>query len=173
MSVLGKRTVHSSPCVGICSATALGDSICKGCGRTAEEVRDWNGYDKETKERINKRLSLRTTREDHMLNLKMSHQDVHKKLPDVCLLGGYDTPLLYRPHRGSLDVAMAEVQVITDMESLRVAVNLNSPWPIDLLKCKPYGYDERIGWVTYIWQGRIDGSESLSVIGFTNGPVDV
>jgi predicted Fe-S protein YdhL (DUF1289 family) len=60
MSVLGKRTIHSSPCVGICSATALGDSICKGCGRTAEEVRDWNGYSNATKERINKRLTVQT-----------------------------------------------------------------------------------------------------------------
>ncbi len=173
MSVLGKRTIHSSPCVGICSATALGDSICKGCGRTAEEVRDWNGYDNVKKERINKRLSLRSTREDHILNLKMCYQDAYKKLPDNVLLGGYDTPLLYRPHRGGLAEAMDEVQVITDMESLREAVNRNSPWLISLLKCKPYAYDERIGWVTYIWQGKIDGSDSLSVIGFTNGPVDI
>ncbi len=173
MSVLGKRTIYSSPCVGICSATALGDSICKGCGRTAEEVRDWNGYDHSLKERINKRLSLRSTREHHITILKDYYPQIHKKLPSDFLLGGYDTPLLYRPHRGSLDVGMAEVQVLTDMESLRLAVNQNSPWPIDNLKSEPYGYDDRIGWVTYIWQGRIDGSDSLSVIGFTNGPMDI
>lgn len=173
MSVLGKRTIHSSPCVGICSATALGDSICKGCGRTAEEVRDWNGYGHALKERINKRLSLRSTREHHLTILKDHYPQLHNKLPDDCLLGGYDTPLLYRPQRGSLAEAMDEVQAITDMESLRLAVNQNSLWLIDLLKCKPYAYDERIGWVTYIWQGRIDGSDSLSVIGFTNGPVDI
>lgn len=56
MSVLGTKTIYSSPCVGICTATALGDEVCKGCGRTAMEVRDWNGLTKEQKKEINERL---------------------------------------------------------------------------------------------------------------------
>lgn len=32
-----------TPCIGICS-TALGDQVCKGCKRFAEEVTQWNGY---------------------------------------------------------------------------------------------------------------------------------
>ena len=32
-----------TPCIGRCTCT-LGDDICKGCGRTADQVRDWNGY---------------------------------------------------------------------------------------------------------------------------------
>lgn len=48
-----------SPCVGICSATALGDTLCKGCGRTENEVKTWNWMPEEQKERIWKRLELK------------------------------------------------------------------------------------------------------------------
>jgi hypothetical protein len=34
-----------SPCIGTCSVTQWGTVVCKGCGRTAEEIRDWNSYD--------------------------------------------------------------------------------------------------------------------------------
>ena len=54
MSVL-KRTL--TPCSGMCTATALGDPICRGCGRTAEEVRDWNQYTDERKLEIMARLA--------------------------------------------------------------------------------------------------------------------
>lgn len=45
-----------SPCIGVCSTTALGDDICVGCRRTAEEVRDWNTYKSDQKLKINNRL---------------------------------------------------------------------------------------------------------------------
>ena len=32
-----------TPCRGLCSHN-VGDYICRGCGRTVEEVRDWNSY---------------------------------------------------------------------------------------------------------------------------------
>ncbi|QSM00585.1 DUF1289 domain-containing protein [Oceanospirillum phage vB_OliS_GJ44] len=32
-----------TPCIGRCTCT-LGDDVCKGCGRTADQVRDWNRY---------------------------------------------------------------------------------------------------------------------------------
>lgn len=32
-----------TPCIGICS-TALGDQVCRGCKRFAEEVTGWNAY---------------------------------------------------------------------------------------------------------------------------------
>ncbi len=37
-----------SPCIGYCS-TSLGDVVCKGCGRTAEEVDQWLLLDEEQK----------------------------------------------------------------------------------------------------------------------------
>ena len=35
------QSLADIPCIGVCSATQWGDSICKGCGRTATEIRDW------------------------------------------------------------------------------------------------------------------------------------
>lgn len=41
-AMAGDYTIRH-PCIGICSTTSFGDDICRGCGRTAEIVRDWNG----------------------------------------------------------------------------------------------------------------------------------
>ena len=35
------QSLAERPCIGVCSATQWGDAICKGCGRTATEIRDW------------------------------------------------------------------------------------------------------------------------------------
>lgn len=56
MDIFGKRDLTDSPCVGICSATSLGDEICIGCGRTFHEVHAWNTLTDEEKIAINKRL---------------------------------------------------------------------------------------------------------------------
>lgn len=40
MSVLSRP---NTPCRGLCSH-CVGDDICRGCGRTVEEVSDWNSY---------------------------------------------------------------------------------------------------------------------------------
>ncbi|MFG6485944.1 DUF3717 domain-containing protein [Roseateles sp. BYS78W] len=37
-------TTPDSPCIAICS-TAQGDGICKGCGRTFDEVQHWPALD--------------------------------------------------------------------------------------------------------------------------------
>jgi hypothetical protein len=56
VDIKGNRNLTDSPCVGICSATALGDEICIGCYRTFDEVRLWNTLTDEEKIAINKRL---------------------------------------------------------------------------------------------------------------------
>lgn len=56
MNISGKADAADSPCIGVCSATALGDEICIGCGRTFQEVIDWNTYSDERKIAINQRL---------------------------------------------------------------------------------------------------------------------
>ena len=56
MKVNGERDLTDSPCIGICSATSLGDLICIGCGRTDQEVIAWNTYTDEQKIVINQRL---------------------------------------------------------------------------------------------------------------------
>jgi len=37
------HTTPDAPCIAICS-TSQGDSECKGCGRTFEEVQHWTAY---------------------------------------------------------------------------------------------------------------------------------
>ncbi len=56
MKINGERDNTDSPCVGICSATSLGDEVCIGCGRTANEVIEWNTLTDEQKIIINLRL---------------------------------------------------------------------------------------------------------------------
>lgn len=34
------ESLPDTPCIAICS-TSQGDAVCKGCGRTADEVRQW------------------------------------------------------------------------------------------------------------------------------------
>lgn len=45
MSILSRP---ETPCRGVCSH-CVGDEVCRGCGRTVEEVRDWNTYTQEQK----------------------------------------------------------------------------------------------------------------------------
>ena len=59
MNINGDKDLTDSPCIGICSATALGDEICIGCGRTFDEVRLWNTFTNEQKTAINLRLQKR------------------------------------------------------------------------------------------------------------------
>lgn len=56
MDISGKKNETDSPCVGVCSATALGDPVCIGCGRTFDEVIYWNTYTDDQKAAINRRL---------------------------------------------------------------------------------------------------------------------
>lgn len=49
----GERGPSTTPCVGICTTTNCGDAVCRGCGRTAEQVILWNSYDDEEKIAIN------------------------------------------------------------------------------------------------------------------------
>ncbi len=40
-----------SPCIAICSTTQ-GDDVCKGCGRTFEEVTQWVGMSEAEKDKV-------------------------------------------------------------------------------------------------------------------------
>lgn len=46
-----------TPCIGICSTTSVGDSICRGCKRFAAEVIEWNVYSDAEKAAVLARLS--------------------------------------------------------------------------------------------------------------------
>jgi predicted Fe-S protein YdhL (DUF1289 family) len=59
-----RDTPTGSPCRGVCTATALGDPVCKGCGRTQEEVDNWNTYSDEQKIAIKERLRKEKNHEE-------------------------------------------------------------------------------------------------------------
>lgn len=63
-----------SPCVGICTATALGDAICRGCGRTFQEVIGWNGLCDNDKMVINERIRLQN---NIKISCNLHIQDLH------------------------------------------------------------------------------------------------
>jgi len=44
-----------TPCIGVCS-TGIGDTVCRGCKRYAEEVIHWNSYTDDEKRAVNRRL---------------------------------------------------------------------------------------------------------------------
>ena len=46
-------SLADSPCIGNCTVTQWGDLRCKGCGRTASEVRDWDLLQNTEKKLIN------------------------------------------------------------------------------------------------------------------------
>ena len=54
------NSMSNSPCVGKCSTSmAPFDEICKGCGRSIEEIRDWETYTDLDKKLINLKNVMR------------------------------------------------------------------------------------------------------------------
>lgn len=49
-----------SPCIAICT-TAQGDAVCKGCGRTFEEVTTWVTMSEEQKDAVWLRIETQRT----------------------------------------------------------------------------------------------------------------
>jgi uncharacterized protein len=49
-----------APCIAICS-TSQGDEICKGCGRTFEEVQHWPGMSPADKRLVWRRITQENT----------------------------------------------------------------------------------------------------------------
>lgn len=49
-----------SPCIAICT-TAQGDAVCKGCGRTFEEVTTWVAMSEEQKDAVWLRIETQRT----------------------------------------------------------------------------------------------------------------
>jgi predicted Fe-S protein YdhL (DUF1289 family) len=51
------QSMPDTPCIAICS-TSQGDEICKGCGRTFEEVQRWTEMDPVQKRATWRRITL-------------------------------------------------------------------------------------------------------------------
>lgn len=53
-------TTPDAPCIAICS-TAQGDAICKGCGRSEDEVQHWTSLSPGEKRSVWRRITLQGT----------------------------------------------------------------------------------------------------------------
>ena len=51
------QTTPDTPCIAICS-TSQGDDLCKGCGRTFDEVQHWPGMSPGAKRQVWRRITL-------------------------------------------------------------------------------------------------------------------
>ncbi|MFG6448069.1 DUF3717 domain-containing protein [Roseateles sp. BYS180W] len=54
------ETMPDAPCIAICS-TSQGDDLCKGCGRTFDEVQDWPAFTPAEKRACWRRITLEGT----------------------------------------------------------------------------------------------------------------
>ncbi|MFK7864119.1 MAG: DUF1289 domain-containing protein [Pseudohongiellaceae bacterium] len=80
-----------TPCIGICSTTSFGDSVCRGCKRYLFEVIDWNAYDPFEKEAVLRRLEKL---EIQILDSKLHIVDEELLIEGMRKLGlGYDSSL--------------------------------------------------------------------------------
>ena len=50
-------TMPDAPCIAICS-TSQGDALCKGCGRTEDEVRHWTAMSPGAKRAVWRRITM-------------------------------------------------------------------------------------------------------------------
>ena len=54
------QSTPDAPCIAICS-TAQGDALCKGCGRTEDEVQHWTQLSPADKRQVWRRITLQAT----------------------------------------------------------------------------------------------------------------
>jgi hypothetical protein len=53
-------TTPDAPCIAICS-TSQGDAVCKGCGRSFDEVQHWTAFTPAQKRAVWRRITLEAT----------------------------------------------------------------------------------------------------------------
>ena len=70
------------PCIGVCSVTQWGDDRCRGCGRTATELKDWGKYSNIEKKLIN----LRNANEKYAIRqLKTGNRTQRTEKPSTAI----------------------------------------------------------------------------------------
>ena len=86
------NSMSNSPCVGKCSTSmAPFDEICKGCGRSVEEIRDWETYTDLDKKLINLKnvmrgYSIRQKIESYGDEMSEKKQDIQGRMTTVISL---------------------------------------------------------------------------------------
>jgi hypothetical protein len=94
---------------------------------------------------------------------RVAHQEAVKDIP------GFSKEILFRPVREFLDDAMKEAIPIKSLEEIRHFYSKEFPLQ-GKLKVKPYGYDERINWDTWLVVETVDGQDRAC--GYTNGYIE-
>lgn len=56
--------MYITPCIGICKVNNV-SRTCEGCGRTPEEISDWNKYSDEQRMEVMRRLGYGVRRARH------------------------------------------------------------------------------------------------------------
>ncbi len=103
---MSKVDAVKTPCIGICSTTSVGDSICRGCKRFSTEVIDWNGYRHREKRAVLQRIDKLVIQimeprfvieslDDLQQGMRASGVPVHPELSPYCWLHN----LLKKRHR--------------------------------------------------------------------------
>jgi predicted Fe-S protein YdhL (DUF1289 family) len=86
------NSMSNSPCIGKCSTSmAPFDEICKGCGRSIEEIRDWETYTDLDKKLINLKnvmrgYSIRQKIESYGDEMSERKQDIQGRMTTVISL---------------------------------------------------------------------------------------
>ncbi len=86
------NSMSNSPCIGKCSTSmAPFDEICKGCGRSVEEIRDWETYTDLDKKLINLKnvmrgYSIRQKIESYGDEMSERKQDIQGRMTTVISL---------------------------------------------------------------------------------------
>lgn len=86
------NSMSNSPCVGKCSTSmAPFDEICRGCGRSVEEIRDWETYTDLDKKLINLKnvmrgYSIRQKIESYGDEMSEKKQDIQGRMTTVISL---------------------------------------------------------------------------------------
>jgi len=86
------NSMSNSPCIGKCSTSmAPFDETCKGCGRSVEEIRDWETYTELDKKLINLKnvmrgYSIRQKIESYGDEMNEKKQDIQGRMTTVISL---------------------------------------------------------------------------------------
>ena len=86
------NNLSETPCVGRCTTSVIPfDDVCKGCGRTVAEIRDWGSYTELEKKLINIRNSrkyeIRQVKQFKIMTDKEKSEDIRGRLTTTrCLI---------------------------------------------------------------------------------------
>lgn len=61
MNISGAKEPWDTPCIGVCSTTT-GDSVCRGCGRTIDEIKCWVALSETERVMVNTEAKRRVRR---------------------------------------------------------------------------------------------------------------